>query len=258
MAALISPQLAVAALILGSLYALVALGLNLIYGSMRLLNVAHGEIVMIGAFVTYSAVTLLDASPLAGLALAAAAAALLGAAGYLGLFRRVLANPLLSARIEANSLLLFFGLSVVLQNVAALIFTASPRAYPAFRQVVEFAGVSLTAGRLIALGIAGTACLAAIIVLRRSMLGLSLRALIQSREASAVVGVNIGRVQALAFAIGFGAAGLAGGLLSMLEQITPFMGFPSEASAEACSPACCSAWSRPMAWRCCRRTGARS
>src|SRR5690606_29843078 len=86
---LLSGQLLAAALVTGALYALTALGLNLVYGTMRLLNVAHGDLVMIGAYVAFWAFTLLSLSPLLGLFAAAVLAALFGLALYHGLFRRL-------------------------------------------------------------------------------------------------------------------------------------------------------------------------
>ncbi len=105
---LLSGQLLAAALVTGALYALTALGLNLVYGTMRLLNVAHGDLVMIGAYVAFWAFSLLSLSPLLGLFAAAGLAALFGLALYHGLFRRMLEGGKAAQRLEANSLLLFF------------------------------------------------------------------------------------------------------------------------------------------------------
>jgi branched-chain amino acid transport system permease protein len=130
------------------------------------------------------------------------------------------------ARLEANSLLLFFGLSVIVQNLASLAFTGSPRAVPYLDQILVIGGVSMTASRLLALGISLTLCIAVALFLRLNIYGLAIKALIQDRDAASIVGVRVERVQALSFMIGFGVAGLAGALLSMTEQISPFMGFP--------------------------------
>lgn len=228
---LLSSQLLVAALVTGGLYALVALGLNMIYGTMRLLNIAHGEIVMLGAYLIYWIGTLTALHPLIGAAASAGICGLLGLAAYHGLFRVVLGSPRLLERVEANSLLLFFGLSVVAQNLAKLAFTASPRAYQPFDSLIQFGGAALTGGRAMALAVTLLVCAAVAVWLRSSLFGLTIRALIQSREAAAIVGINIERVQALSFVIGFAAAGLAGALVGMIEQITPFMGFPFTISA---------------------------
>jgi branched-chain amino acid transport system permease protein len=228
---LLSPQLLAAALITGGLYACVALGLNLIYGTMRLLNIAHGDIVMIGAYAMYWLVMLTPVGPLPALLLAAGACGLLGLALYHGLFRAVLSSPRMVERIEGNSLLLFFGLSVVLQNVMKLLFTASSRANQSFPGLYEWGSIALVGGRFVTLCVTLAVCIVVALFLRFSVFGLSVRALIQSREAAAIVGVNIGRLQATSFVMGFAAAGLAGALVSLFEQINPFMGFPYTISA---------------------------
>jgi branched-chain amino acid transport system permease protein len=223
---LLSGQLLFAAALAGALYALVAIGLNLVYGTMRLLNVAHGDLVMIGAYTTYWAFVLLGLSPLLALVLAAAATALLGAALYLGLFRFLLERRRAGRRIEANSLLLFFGISVIVQNLAAYAFSATPRGYRFLDSVVQIGDVFMTGNRLVALAVALVTCIGLWLFLRFHMFGLAIKALIQNRDAAAVVGVDTDRVQLAAFAIGFALAAMAGCLVSMMEQISPFMGFP--------------------------------
>lgn len=104
---LLSGQLLFAALVLGALYALIALGLNLVYGTMRLLNIAHGDLVMIGAYAAFFWFTLTGLSPLYALPLIGALTGSLGFVLYHLLFRRQLAIDRPVARIEANSLLLF-------------------------------------------------------------------------------------------------------------------------------------------------------
>ena len=119
-----STQLLIAALVAGSIYALIALGLNLVYGTMRLINVAHGEVVMIGAYVAYWGISLFSVGPLVSALAAIPIAMALGAAIYFGIFRRAMQSAEFMERIEGNSLLVFFGFSVILQNVASLIFHA--------------------------------------------------------------------------------------------------------------------------------------
>lgn len=224
---LLSGQLLFAALVTGSLYALVALGLNLVYGTMRMLNVAHGDIVMLGAYAAYWAFSLLGISPLVAAPVVACLGALLGYLLYKGLFRRLLAAPSPNAgRMESNSLLLFFGLSIILQNVAAMLFTPNNRAYQYLDDVLRVGNVAMTGNRIAALAVAGTTCIAIALFLGRSMAGLAMRAVIERREAAYVVGVDVDRVQWSSFALGFGSAALAGALISMLEQFSPFSGFP--------------------------------
>jgi branched-chain amino acid transport system permease protein len=222
-----SGQLLFAALQTSAIYALVALGLNLVYGTMRMLNVAHGDIVMLGAYGAFWLFTMLGVSPLVAMPLMALAGGVLGYFAYRLLFRRLLGGRQGEAsRIEGNSLLLFFGLSIVIQNAVALLYSPNSQAYAYLDQIVRFGDVSMTANRLLALVVAGVVCIAVAGFLAFSATGLSMRALIERREAAHVVGVNVDRVQWLSFSLGFGSAALAGVLVSMLEQISPFMGFP--------------------------------
>jgi branched-chain amino acid transport system permease protein len=222
----LSGQLLAAALVTSAIYALVALGLNLIYGTMRLLNIAHGDLVMIGAYVAFYGFTWAGLPPLAALPLAVLLGAGVGWALYALLFRRLLARSSGTAAIEANSMLMFFGVSVVIQNVAVLAFTANSRSYQYLDGIVTIGSAAITQGRLVALAIAVAVCAAVVLFLRRSIHGLAMKALIESRPAAAVVGIDIDRVQRATFLIGFGIAALAGVLVSLTEQISPFMGFP--------------------------------
>jgi branched-chain amino acid transport system permease protein len=223
---LFSGQLLFSALAIGAIYAVIGLGLNLVYGTMRLLNIAHGDLIMLGAYASFWLFTLIELSPIVSLALAALGSAALGAAAYLLLFRRQLQTSGPVEKLEANSLLLFFGLSVIVQNLASLAFTGSPRAVPYLDQILNIGGVSMTASRLLALCISVALCIAVAAFLRMNIYGLAIKALIQNADAAKIVGIKVERVQALSFMIGFGVAGLAGVLLSMTEQISPFMGFP--------------------------------
>lgn len=219
-------QLLFAALIAGSLYALVALGLNLVYGTLRLLNVAHGDLVMIGAYVAFFLFSTLGLSPMLSLIAAAALCATLGWLVYVGLFRKLLATPELAQRLEGNSLILFYGVSVILQNAVALCFTSSSRGYEYLNEVHHFGNITATGNRLLLLAVASAVSFAILLFLRLHLFGWSLRAVIERRDAAALVGVNVDRVQAVTIAAGFAIAGMAGVLVSMTEEINPFMGFP--------------------------------
>ncbi|MBR42120.1 MAG: hypothetical protein CL387_03675 [Acidiferrobacter sp.] len=223
---LISPQLAFSALVLGSLYSLIALGLNLVYGTMRLLNIAHGDLIMVGAYATFWFFTLTGMSPLVGLPLVAGIASVIGVILYFSIFRRQLSGIDRVERIEANSLLLFFGVSVILQNTVAMMFSGSPRAYQFLDTVYEVSGLMMTGNRVAILVIAAILLTSVVIFLTRSQYGLSISALIQNQTAARVVGINVSRLQFVSFISGFALAGIAGALVSMTEQISPFMGFP--------------------------------
>jgi branched-chain amino acid transport system permease protein len=223
---LLSGQLLVSTLVLASIYALVALGLNLIYGTMRLLNVAHGEVMMLGGYLAFWSFTLLGIGPLVSMFAAMALGAGLGALCYIALFRRLLRARRFMDRLESNSLLIFFGLSVIVQNLAALAFTPNQRSYEYLTDIVHVGSVAVEADRLavLAIGIAATA--GCVLFFRLSTMGLAVRALIQQRDAASIVGIDADRVNLFVFCLGFAMAGLAGALVSMMQDITPYVGFP--------------------------------
>jgi branched-chain amino acid transport system permease protein len=223
---LLSGQLLIAALVTGSIYALVAVGLNLIYGTMRMLNVAHGDLAMIGAYVAFWMFSLFGLSPFLSLFLAMALSALLAALFYQFIFKHVMASVRLLDRAEANSLLVFFGIAVILQNGTAALFTTNPRGFQYLDQVLQIGNAAITANRLVTLILSLILVVAVVAFFRFTLVGLALRALIQDRTASQIVGINIERIFLYSFMLGFALSGLAGGLVSMYEQIWPFMGFP--------------------------------
>ncbi|MCC6001791.1 MAG: branched-chain amino acid ABC transporter permease [Pararhodobacter sp.] len=222
---LLSGQLLFAAAVLGALYALIGLGLNLVYGTMRLLNIAHGDFLMLGAFAAFWWFTLTGVSPLLALPLIAAAGAAIGLVLYALIFRHQLAQGLAPAVIEARSLLLFFGVSVVIQNLMAMAFSATPRAYRHLDTVYHIGQTAMTGNRIASLLVASAMLVAVMAFLNRTLFGMEIKALIQHRDAARIVGINVGRVQAVAIGLGFASAAIAGVLLSMTEQVTPFMGF---------------------------------
>jgi branched-chain amino acid transport system permease protein len=231
MDSLFTIQLFVAALILGAIYALVALGLNLIYGTMRLLNVAHGEIVMLGGYIAYGMVTGLGLDAAWAILPSMAIPGLLGFVIYEVIFKRLLKQDGLLHRIEANSLLIFFGISIALQNIASLVFTADPKNYRYLDRIVSIGGASFAENRLVELGVSLAACIACALFFLFSATGVAIRALLQQRVAASLVGIDGNRINRVVFALGFAMAGLAGYLVSMTESISPFSGFPYTISA---------------------------
>jgi branched-chain amino acid transport system permease protein len=221
-----SGQLLLAAIITGTIYATVGLGLNLVYGTMRLLNVAHGDVLMLGAYLAFWAFSMWGLSPFVSAVFGGILAALLGALLYFGLLRWCLASPRMRKRIEPNSLLIFIGISVVLQNLVALAFTGTPQGYQYLTGVLTFGHVVITANRLGAFVFCAAICLATVIFLRLSITGLAVKALIQRKEAAAIVGVNVRRIELMSLCAGFASAAVTGALVSMTEQTSPFMGFP--------------------------------
>jgi branched-chain amino acid transport system permease protein len=223
---LLSGQLLAAVLVLASLYALVAIGLNLVYGTMRLLNVAHGELVMLGGYVAYWGFVRFGISPLLSAIIAMVLAALAGALIYIAVIRRLFQSTRLLQRVESNSLLLFFGISIIVQNAAALAFTANNRGYQYLDNVVTIGDARIAANRLAAFAIAAIACFACVLFFRYARSGMAMRAIIQHRDAAALVGIDVDRINVQVFALGFALAALAGALISTTQEISPFMGFP--------------------------------
>ncbi|NIS71876.1 MAG: branched-chain amino acid ABC transporter permease [Proteobacteria bacterium] len=219
-------QILFSGLIIGGIYALIAVGLNLIYGTMRLLNIAHGELIMVGAYITYWLYTLYGVSPLLSMVLVIALSVLIGLTVCVLIFLPIISTSKSVAILESNSLLIFFGLSIIFTNLASLLWTADIRGYSYMTQIISVAGVPLMYNRLLALGVALVICILCYLLLQKTMLGKAIRALIQDREASQLVGINIKSIYLFSFSIAFAMAGLAGCLLSMFYEITPFMGLP--------------------------------
>ena len=223
---LMSGQLLISALVLGGIYGLIALGLNLIYGTMRLLNVAHGEVLMLGGYLAFWLFTLTGIGPIYSMFIAFALGGALGAILYYFVCKRVLKSSKVIEQIEANSLLVLFGASIIFQNIIALAFTPTARGYSYFNDIIQFGAFQVTTGRLFVLITGLSVCLISILFFRYSMIGLSIRALIQQPDAANLVGINVEKTRLVSFSLGFAIAGLTGCLVSMLEQVSPFMGFP--------------------------------
>lgn len=219
-------QLIFAGLIIGSIYALIAVGLNLIYGTMRLLNIAHGELIMVGAYTTFWLFTLMGISPLFSLFLSGLASASLGALIGQFIFLPIIRKTKSAGVLESNSLLIFFALSIIFQNLASLLWSADIRGYSYLTQIIKIGGVPLMLNRIAAFVTALIISVVCYLLLQRTMLGKAIRALIQDREASQLVGINTKRIYLFSFTISFAMAGLAGCLISMFYEITPFMGLP--------------------------------
>ncbi|GAA4330257.1 branched-chain amino acid ABC transporter permease [Pigmentiphaga soli] len=219
------PQLLLAGLVVGSLYALIAVSLNLVYGTMRLLNCGHGDLVMIGAFVGYGVVVGLGLSPVVGFFVAPMVTGLLGFVLFRTLFFD-LSRRLSADGLEAASLLIFFGVSMVVQNTMSYFLTGTPHAYSGYDDLVRIGQTAVSESRLIALT-ASVALVAAVMAfLRLTMWGIGVRAMIQNREASRIVGIDVERAFALCSVGGFALAGAAGAVLGMQQPATPFMGAP--------------------------------
>jgi branched-chain amino acid transport system permease protein len=217
-------DIVVTGLILGGLYALVAVGLSLQYGVGRVLNVAHGEFIMVGALATWSLFTVWDVRPVIALGIITP---LLFAVGYAldwWLFNDLRTTSINEDHFEARSLLASFGMVFVIQNIVLLTWGGQLRGYTYLNTSVLVLGNRYGANRLIALAVAVGVSVALYLFIKRSRLGKAIRAAAEAPDMAATLGVNKRRVLATSFGLGAALAGLAGVLYSMMFQLSPTSG----------------------------------
>jgi len=224
-------ELVATGLITGGIYAVVAIGLNLQYGLMRILNIAHGEFLMLGAYFTWLAATVLKVNPLLFLPVVAVALFGLGLLVYRLCFRRIARAAPSADAIEARSLLVSFGLMFVVQNLAYLAWGADLRGYSFLDEPVVIGGARFTANRLVVLGFAVAASLVLLAILRFTLVGKAVRAMMQSPTGAQLVGIDTAVLHPMVFGVGLALAGVAGALLSMVYEISPAMGEPYTVTA---------------------------
>jgi branched-chain amino acid transport system permease protein len=217
-------DVAISGLLLGGIYALIAVGLSLQYGVARVLNIAHGEFIMIGAFITWSLYTVFGISPLASLAISGPTIFIIGFLLYRTLFTRLRNSSPTPAAFEGSSMLACFGLLFIIQNLAILTWGADIKGYSYLAVSVKIGGVVFAANRLITLAFAIAICLVFYFFLARTRMGKAIRAASQDPATAGLMGVNIDQVLALCFGFGALMAGLGGTLISMSYQIQPTMG----------------------------------
>lgn len=224
-------ELIASGLITGGIYALVGLGLNLQYGLMRILNIAHGEFLMLGAYLTWMAATLLGWSPLAMLPAVFVLLLGLGLVVHRLTFRKLAADAPNVDVFEARGLMVAFGLMFLVQNLAAWAWGGDLRGYDYLTQPVQVGGTQFAANKLLVFGLALLFSLALMALLRFTLLGKGVRALMQSPVGAQLVGIDTRRLHPLMFGVGLGLSGVAGCLLSMAYTITPAMGEPYTVTA---------------------------
>ncbi|MEW5685582.1 MAG: urea ABC transporter permease subunit UrtB [Pseudomonadota bacterium] len=205
-----------------SLYLLAALGLALSFGLMRVINMAHGELLMLGGYIAYLVMKAVPGT--AGLLLALPAAfagsALVGAAIEAVLIRRLAARPL-------DTLLATWGLSLILQQAARNIFGpigVEVRAPAWMNTAVSLGALSLPTTRILIIVLCAVLLGGLALLLTRTRIGLLVRAVNQDRMMAAAVGIDVRRVDMVMFALGSGVAGLAGVALGLLGPVTPTVG----------------------------------
>ncbi len=211
-------QVVISGLLLGGVYALFAAGLNTIFGVMRVINLGHGELMMLGAYTTYYLYAEGGLNPLLTIPIAAAAMFGAGLVMQRVLVERVIGQPLLS------SLLLTFGLSTLLQGLALNRFTADFRSVPYLSGSIDLFGLALSRSRLVAFGIALAVTGGTYYFLRSSRFGKAIRATSQQADVAQVCGIDVRRVRLATFALGAALAAIAGSLVAMIFSISPEMG----------------------------------
>jgi len=224
-------ELLASGLITGGVYALVALGLNLQYGLMSILNIAHGEFLMLGAFATWFAHTQFGISPLAMAPVAFVAMMLAGIVVHRLCFARLTRISPNVDIFEARGLLVAFGLMFLVQNFASLVWGGELRGYDYLTGPVAVGGAQFAANKLVLLIVALAASIALIVLLHATLLGKGVRALMQSPVGAMLVGIDTAKLHPLMFGIGLGLSGLAGSLLSMTYAISPSIGEPYTVTA---------------------------
>jgi branched-chain amino acid transport system permease protein len=217
-------DIVIGGLIMGGIYALIAMGLSLQYGVARVLNVSHGEFIMLGAFTTWSLYTLFGVNPLVSLVICGPIVFIIGFILHITLFKRLRTSSGSLAAFEGSSLLASFGLLFIIQNIALIRWGAAIKGYSYLAFPVNLGGTVFPANRLVTLLFALAIGLIFYLFLARTRLGKAIRAAGQDPATAGLVGVNINRVLALCFGFGTLMAGLAGSLISMTYEITPTMG----------------------------------
>lgn len=213
-------QVFVNGILLGGLYALMALGLALVWGVLNIVNLAHGAFIMLGAYVAYYLFSLFGLDPIVALPVAMAALFVLGYGVQRGILSLIMRGPMF------NTLLVTFGLEVVFMYLAQIAFTADFRTInPTYAGAnVQIAGITLPLVRIVASGIALMLTLSVWVMLGFTRIGRAIRAAAQNLTAARLYGVEPRSVYALTYGLGAGLAGAAGDLYGMVSQINPYIG----------------------------------
>ncbi len=214
----------ISGLSLGSVYAIIALGYTMVYGIAKMLNFAHGDVIMIGAYVALMSMTQAGLHPVVGVLISVVVCTVLGV-----VIERIAYKPLRNAGSPLAVLITAIGVSYLLQNLALLIFGANAQSFPS---AVKWEGISLAGGELVITGVTIVtiaACVAImiglIIFIQKTKAGQAMRAVSEDKGAAQLMGINVNGTIALTFAIGSALAAIAGVLLcSAYPSLTPYTG----------------------------------
>ena len=213
-------QLIVSTLLLGGVYALIAVGLTLIFGVMRVVNFGHGEFLMLAMYLAFWAFSLLHLDPYLTLVAALPLFFALGVLSY-----RAVMRPVIHASHNVQ-IFTTVGLSIALQNVALVLWSADARFIRTdyYTLVVRFAGAVFNLAQLVAFAVAVVLTAALFAFMRWSYTGKVMRATAQDRHAAALMGIDTDRVYALTWAVGITCVGAAGVLLAPIYPVYPTAG----------------------------------
>lgn len=208
---------------LGSIYAIIALGYTMVYGIARMLNFAHGDIIMVGGFVVFTIVSTLGLSPWLGLLVAVAICTVLGI-----VIEKVAYCPLRGASSLAV-LITAIGVSYLLQNVALLIFGSNARQ---FTSIINLPNLKLADGRLTISAVTIVTIITCIVIMvgltafiNKTKIGQAMLAVSEDTGAATLMGINVNKTISITFAIGSALAAIAGALLcSAYPSLTPYTG----------------------------------
>ena len=205
-------------LMMGWIYVLVALGLTIVFGIMRILQLAHGEIYMLGAFGVYYMCVVLGINIFISFVISALALALLGVILERFFFRRF------RGRFD-TSMIIAIGLILLLQTTAAVGFGTQEKWVPKLLPgVLAVWGVRLAWDRVLSVLIGITLVSSLFLFIQRTRVGQAMVAISQDPDAAALQGIDVNRISSLSMAIGCAMAAIAGGLMGALFQVEPFMG----------------------------------
>jgi branched-chain amino acid transport system permease protein len=215
-------------LVLGSMYAIVASGLTLIWGTMKMLNFAHGELYMLGGYVLYFTLMVFGMHPFWAVFLAMLVVFFVGV-----LIERLLIRPLLDKPgWDVSPLVVTLGISIFLQNFALKVWGERFKNVPYFIEgTMEAAGFRIAYQRILILVVAATVMFGFWMYVKKSRFGIALRATAQDRESATILGINSHRIYMLTFGISSALAALAATMLAPLFLINPWMGIPPQLKA---------------------------
>jgi branched-chain amino acid transport system permease protein len=217
---MVAVQVIAGGLLLGAIYALFSSGLTLIWGMMNFINFAHGEFVMLGLYVALMVVVWLNGGPAIFAIAAAVALAALGVVIYFSLIREVIRGPMLAQILST------FGLALLLRYTAFWIFSANFVSLPvnALSGTVNLAGIYLPVAQLVAGLVAIALTVGLHLLLTQTTVGSKLLAVAEDRTAAMLMGIRPDRMQALAWGLSAGAAGIAGALMATAYPWSPSVG----------------------------------